>query len=112
MHRFIIPLFFLLSTLSTQALEKSNNQIIELAVTEKGFQPSVIHANPDQDIVLKITRKTKDTCATSIEIPAKKIKRKLPLNKTVSIKIGKLDHGEIKFGCAMNRMQNGFIYVK
>ncbi|MGZ3692004.1 MAG: cupredoxin domain-containing protein [Pseudobdellovibrio sp.] len=85
---------------------------IELTVTEKGFEPDKIDVTPDQPVQLNVTRKTDDTCATAIQIPSMKIKKELPLNKTVAIKLGKLKKGEIRFGCGMKMMDSGMIYVK
>lgn len=86
-------------------------QIINLIVTEKGFVPSTINVKPGTNVELKITRKTDSTCATQIQVPSKNIKKDLPLNKTVSIEIGKVVKGEISFGCGMN-MVTGIILVK
>jgi len=86
--------------------------IIDLQVTEKGFEPNKIDVVTDKPVKLKITRKTDNTCSTSIQIPALKLKKDLPLNKTVSVALGKLTRGEIRFGCGMNMMDSGMIYVK
>ncbi len=85
---------------------------IEISVTEKGFIPNKIDVTTEHPVILKITRKTDDTCSTSVQIPSHKIKKELPLNKTVEIKLGQLDKGEIRFGCGMNMMDSGKIYVK
>jgi plastocyanin domain-containing protein len=87
-------------------------QMINLIVTEKDFEPSTINVKPGTNVELKITRKTNSTCAREILIPSKNIKKELPLNKTVSIKTGKLEKGEISFGCGMNMMIGGVIFVK
>lgn len=87
-------------------------QIIDLTVNERGFFPNIIQADPGKPVILKVTRTTKETCATSMEIPSKKIKRKLPLNKLVTIKVGALERGEVKFGCVKNMAEGGIIYVK
>lgn len=86
-------------------------QIINLTVTEKGFEPNTINIKPGTNLELKITRKTDSTCATQVQVPSRNIKKDLPLNKTVSIEIGKVEKGEIKFGCGMN-MVSGVIFVK
>lgn len=85
---------------------------VELSVTENGFEPSTVNVKPGSHVVLKITRKTDSTCAKEVQIPSKKIKTELPLNKTVSIEVGKLEKGEIRFGCGMNMMVGGKIFVK
>ena len=106
------PLLFI--TVSAQAADpvQTDQQIIELSVNERGFFPNIIQADPGKPVVLKITRVTKDTCATSISLPAQKIKRKLPLNKTVTILVGPLERGEVKFGCVSSLNEGGIIYVK
>lgn len=86
-------------------------QVINLLVTEKGFEPSSINVKPGTNVELKITRKTNSTCAREILIPSKNIKKELPLNKTVSIQTGKLEKGEVTFACGMN-MVTGVIVVK
>lgn len=88
------------------------DQIVIIEVTEKGFQPSSVDVKPNIPVVLQITRKTDSTCATEVQIPAKKIKRNLPLNKMVTIKVGKLEKGELKFGCGMNMMDSAVIHIK
>ena len=86
-------------------------QVIELQVTEDGFVPAEVNAKPGVPVTLKVTRKTDATCATSISIPAKKIKKDLPLDKTVTVALGKLEKGEIRFACSMD-MISGKILVK
>lgn len=85
---------------------------IELKVTDEGFEPSSIEVAPNTEVTLKITRVTNSTCAKQIQVPSLKIKHDLPLNKTVTVNLGKLNQGEIKFGCAMDMMVSGVIFVK
>ena len=94
------------------AAVKTVKQEIVVDVTDRGFQPSDIHVKPGEPVVLKITRKSDLTCATSIEIPDKKIKADLPLNQTVTVELGPLQKGEIRFGCAMKMMVGGKIFVE
>lgn len=89
----------------------SKSQVIDLQVTEKGFEPSKIDVKPGTSIILKVTRKTDATCATEIQVPSKKIKRKLPLNQVVSLDLGRLEKGEIRFACGMD-MVSGHILVQ
>ena len=93
------------------ALANAKDQVIELHVTEKGFEPSSIDVKPGIPVVLKVTRKTDSTCAMEIKVQSKNIKKELPLNKPVTIALGKLDKGEIRFGCGMD-MITGQIFVK
>jgi plastocyanin domain-containing protein len=90
---------------------KAPHKDIFLQVTEKGFEPPQIDVAPGTDVTLKVTRKTDSTCATEISIPAKKLKKALPLNQTVSVDLGKLEKGEVRFACGMD-MISGQIVVK
>lgn len=96
---------------SNTAIASSNKQTINVWVTEKGFEPTVLKVKQNQDISLSITRKTDSTCAKEIIFPAQKIKKELPLNKAVTIKLGKLKKGDIHFSCGMD-MVSGVINVQ
>lgn len=93
------------------AIASTNKQTINIAVTEKGFEPATLKVAPNQEISLAFTRKTDSTCATEIIFPAQKIKKELPLNKAVTINLGILKKGEVSFSCGMN-MVNGVINVQ
>ncbi|MBC7740655.1 MAG: cupredoxin domain-containing protein [Bdellovibrionaceae bacterium] len=86
-------------------------QVIEIQATEKGFEPQDISVKSGVPIILKVTRKTDDTCATDIEFKSKKIKKKLPLNKSVRIDLGTLAKGDVPFACGM-KMFKGMIHVQ
>lgn len=103
--------FILTLTTGAFAVTSETSQQVNLSVTEKGFEPSRVQVEPGRETLLTITRKTKDTCATSVLIPKLKIKRDLPLNEAVTLKIAKLEKGEIKFTCGM-KMAAGVIVVK
>ena len=100
-----------LMTLTATATEINPTQVVLLSVTEKGFQPDKISVKPGTHVILKVTRKTDLTCATQIKISEKKIKQDLPLNKEVSVDVGTLEKGKIKFSCGMD-MISGFITVE
>ena len=88
---------------------KEEMQIVPLTVTEKGFEPSEIKVKPGTHVVLKVVRKTKKTCATQLVIKEKKIKSDLPLNKEVSIDVGVLQKGDIRFACGMDMLSGHLI---
>lgn len=102
---------FLGSNAIAEAKKDSPKTKVQLAVTESGFEPKSIDVKPGSDVVLEVTRKTDVTCSTQIQIPAKKIKKDLPLNKPVTIALGRLEKGEIRFACGMD-MDSGQILVK
>jgi plastocyanin domain-containing protein len=93
------------------SIAKANSQVVELRVTEKGFEPNHIDVKPGTSVTLSVTRETDSTCATAIQIPSKKIKKDLPLKMIVRIDLGKLEKGEIRFACGMD-MVSGQIIVR
>lgn len=101
-----------LLTLASVSPAAAADQRIEIKVTEEGFVPSSIDVTPGSTVTLDVTRTTDSTCSTQIQVPSKKIKKDLPLNKSVQIALGKLEKGEIRFGCGMNMMDGGKINVK
>ena len=105
-------LSFLLAAPAARACDAKNSQTFDIQVTDKGFEPNAINAAPDKCVVLKVKRVSELTCATAIQVPDKKIKKELPLNKTVEIDLGVLAKGEVRFGCGMHMMEKGTITVK
>lgn len=104
--------FALLFALNLQpAIAQTKDQVVDLQVTENGFEPSSVDVKPGVPVVLKVTRMTDSTCATKIKIQSKNIKKDLPLNKPVTIALGKLEKGEVRFGCGMD-MITGHILIK
>jgi plastocyanin domain-containing protein len=91
--------------------KSSNSRVIEVAVTEQGFVPNSVQASAGDVVTLVFTRKTDSTCATSVVVPKNKIKEPLPLNKPVTVKLGKLEKGKISFGCGMGMMMGGSVVV-
>lgn len=92
--------------------EKVKEQVFEVKVTKKGYEPSSIDAKAGQPVTLVITRTTDSTCARKITVPEKNISKDLPLEEPIRISLGKLEKGEIRFGCGMNMMVGGVITAK
>lgn len=108
----ILMALLAIGIVGTTGQAKETTQKVVLSVTENGFEPKSIDVKSGTDIVLEITRKTDSTCATQIQVPSKKIKVELPRDKMVSIALGKLEKGEIRFGCGMNMMEAGRIIAR
>lgn len=100
------------SILSSYNVHGESTQTLKLIVSEKGFEPSTLSVKPNVPTILKITRKSDATCARDLVIPSQKVKVELPLNKEVTVNVGSLAKGEIKFGCAMNMMVSGVMHVE
>ena len=91
---------------------QDKGQSFEVKVTKKGFEPSSIKAKSHHDVTLRVTRTTDSTCAKKINVPSKKISLDLPLNKEIDVQLGKLEKGDIRFGCGMSMMVGGVVSVE
>ena len=85
---------------------------VEIKVTDDGFVPSPITLKKGEPVLLKVTRTTDATCATDFVLDEAKINEKLPLNQTVSIRFTPEQTGELKYGCAMDKMISGRFVVQ
>jgi plastocyanin domain-containing protein len=85
---------------------------VVMTVTDKGFEPQNVRVHKGQPVTLVITRKSDATCATEIVIDEHGIKTPLPLNKAVTVRFTPKKTGELKYGCAMQKMIGGVITVE
>ena len=86
-------------------------QVVALRMTDKGFDPSHVDVKLGTSVTLKVTRLSDSICTAAIQIPALKIRKDLPVNQAVTIELGKLSQGKIRFACGMNMME-GHIQVQ
>jgi plastocyanin domain-containing protein len=85
---------------------------VSMFVTDKGFEPQNLRVKKGEPVKLTITRKSDATCATEIVIDEYGIKTPLPLNKAVTVAFTPKKSGELKYGCAMQKMIGGVIRVE
>lgn len=85
---------------------------VQMSITDAGFEPKDITVRMGEPVVLTITRKSKDTCATEIVIDEYNINTKLPLNQPVTVSFTPKKTGTLKYGCAMSKMIGGVITIK
>jgi plastocyanin domain-containing protein len=109
----MLSLFLVIGSTSFAAdkVAAKNTETINVQVTEKGFEPAEINVKPGTHVILKVTRKTDQTCAMDVVIKEKNIKQALPLDKEVTVDVGTVKKGETKFSCAMD-MITGHIISK
>lgn len=84
-----------------------NERVVELKVTDNGYEPDPITLKKGEPVVLKVTRLTDQTCATEFVLDEHDINQKLPLNETVTIRFTPEQTGELKYGCGMDKMISG-----
>lgn len=82
---------------------------IHLTVTSKGFEPASIQVKAGQPLRLLVTRKTERTCATDIVVKDYGIRRALPLNRAVEVRLTPQRTGVIRYACAMDMIAGQLI---
>ncbi len=86
-------------------------QRVAIEVTSKGFVPDTVLATAGRPLVLEVTRRTERTCAKEIVIKALGISQKLPLDRTVQVRVVPKKRGALRFACGMD-MIAGVILVR
>lgn len=112
MKQFLLALLAVIAGPKAFAKQTQPQEKISIEVTDKGFVLNLINVKPGTEVTLEVIRKTEATCSTEIQVPSKKIRVALPLNQRVAVALGKLEKGEIRFGCGMNMMEGGRINVR
>jgi len=114
MPRWMIPLLLLLacrsSQQSTQAPTSGGAAAYAVSVTSRGFEPTRVEVPPDREVVLRFTRKVKDTCADSVVVQGDAVKHMLPLDKPVDVRLRSPKSGQVRFACGMD-MYRGAVVV-
>ena len=85
---------------------------ISIELTEKGFVPANITVKQGERVELLVTRKTDLTCARQIVLEEYNINTPLPLGKPVTVAFTPTKSGQLKYGCAMDKMVSGIITVE
>jgi len=80
-------------------------------LVQGGYSPEVISIPKGKTTRLHFTRKDPNTCLEELVLPDFKIKRRLPINQTVTIEITPQQAGEFGYACGMN-MFHGKIIVR
>ncbi|NVJ28078.1 MULTISPECIES: cupredoxin domain-containing protein [Myxococcus] len=93
--------------------EKRENgvRVVELTVTEKGYEPSPVTLKKGEPVKLVVTRTTDQTCATEVVMDGYDINTPLPLNQPVDISFTPKESGKLVYGCAMGKMISGVFLV-
>lgn len=94
-----------------QPAEAATGRVVEIKVTDKGFEPSTVEAKKGETVSLKFTRTTTSECLKAISVPSINVKRDLPMNTPVIVNVPADKEGKIVFQCWM-AMVKGEIDVK
>lgn len=90
------------ATASTTSPAAADVQVVELAVTSKGFEPSTVTVKSGKPVKLVVTRKTERTCATEIVMKDFGVNQPLPLEKPVTVVVTPKGPGQYRYACGMN----------
>lgn len=86
-------------------------QEVKISVTQAGFEPATVAVKKGLPIVLVITRKTDQTCATQAVFPSIERTVDLPLNKSVRVALPAQSAGHLSYACGMG-MFHGVLVVQ
>jgi len=92
---------------------KKGAEKLEVAITDKGFEPDKLEVKKGQAVEFVFTRKTDQTCIKEVilDTGSAKIQKPLPLNQPVVIKTKFTKAGDLKYVCNMN-MYTGTVKVQ
>lgn len=76
---------------------------VAITVDGMGYHPSTIHARVGQPLELVFTRVSEAGCAQELVIASMGIRRPLPLNEPVSIRV--TPTSELRFACGMDMLR-------
>jgi len=79
-------------------------------IVQGGYTPNTISIPQGKTTMISFTRKDPSRCLEEVVLGDFKIKKYLPLNKTITVEVTPNDKGEFVFACGMN-MYHGKIIV-
>jgi plastocyanin domain-containing protein len=104
----VFTYWFFLMRKDDEAVVVTTNTI-DITV-EGGYSPSVISIPKNKQTTINFTRRDPSSCLEEVVLPDFKIKKYLPLNKTIAIQITPIKNGTFEISCGMN-MFHGKIIV-
>lgn len=84
---------------------------LQIVVTEAGFVPSDVKVAAGRPTTLRITRTTEATCAKDVVVPGLVERTPLPLGVPVDVTFTPRKSGPLRWGCSMNAMVGGVLFV-
>jgi len=83
----------------------------EVAVTEKGYEPSRVEVEGGRPTLLRFTRKTSDTCGEALVVEGDPTRYMLPVGKPIDVRVTPPKTGSIRFACGMDMMRGTIVAV-
>ena len=85
---------------------------VQIAVTQKGFEPDSVAVPAGKPVTIVFTRKTEQTCAKKVVLTlgdGKKIEKDLPLDTPVEIAATFPKAGTLGYACGMDMMKGTIV---
>ena len=86
--------------------------IFDITVNASGFTPARLEVEPNQPVILRVTRVIAETCADAIDIQGDPVRHPLPLGQMVEVKFTAPSSGEVAFACPMNMLRGAAFVVR
>ena len=80
--------------------------VVEIAVTDRGFEPARLEVRGGQPLTLRFTRKTAAACGEAVLIDGDPVEHRLPKDLPVDVHVTPPKSGTLAFQCGMH-MMNG-----
>jgi len=113
-HLFLFALLVTACAKKETAPVPSSGGKVQIAVTEKGFEPDSVDVPAGKPVTIVFTRKTDQTCAKSVVLTledGKKVEKQLPLDTPVEVATTFPKPGKLGYACGMD-MLKGTIVVQ
>ncbi len=87
----------------------SSARTIDVEVGDKGFEPNNVEVKKGENVTLRFKRTSEETCAKDVVFPELDIKKPLPLNKAVDIKVPTSKARTLSFQCGMGMFKSAVL---
>lgn len=91
------------------AVVEAHTRTVKIRVDKDGFSPSSIDAETGHKLNLVFTRADGENCGDVIVFPSLKIRRSLPVGKTVVVSLRPTKSGQINFTCGMGMYKGSIV---
>ena|SRR6185312_3807049 len=106
MQRALLTLLLL-----TACKPRVQSGVIDVAVTEKGFEPDRVEVAPGKPVTLRFTRKVAETCADAVDVQGDPVRHMLPVNAPIEVRVTPPASGKLAFACPMGMVRGAIVVV-
>lgn len=100
---------FLLALIAIPAIAADKVRDINIRISGGDYIPASVKVKKGEKVRLNFTRDGKPTCGDELMIPSLKLRKSVPVNKTVSVEMTPAKAGDITFTCGMSMMKGKIV---